>query len=965
MIKKGHKQRYVFLFLLFSLAVLFIGSFPVYSYSYHIFSDTIQKSANDQRQYQVIQLPNQMRVLLVSDPNAIKSLGAIAIPVGSLHDPVEQQGLAHYTEHMVLMGSKNYPKPDGFSEFLSKYAGRYNASTALYRTAYYFEVENSALKEALNRLADAIAYPLLNQNYANKERHAINQEATLARSNDGFRMQQVDAETMNQNHPAALFSVGNLETLSDKKYGVLHDALVSFYERYYSANLMRGVVYGKAPLVDLANLALQSFGQIKNKERQIEPITAAALTPKELSKIIYLEPAQPKRVLYLQFPIPNNLSDFKSKSDIYIGYLLSNQSEGTLANTLIKQGLIDTIDTSYDPNRYGNSGTFNIIVNLTQRGLAEKDEVIASIFNYIHLIKQRGIDKKYYREMANVLKLDFKYQSLTRDMGYVEWLADQMLLYPIRYILNADYVTDRFNPSQIRQKLEQLTPENARVWVIASNQYYDKEAYFMKAPYRIVSLSGSQKSLWENPPNKSQFVLPELNPFIATQLSIIKQEKVKKTLYQFNPQGNLMYFPSHYFANEPKGALILSLRRNHNADTAKQQVVFPMLDYLVTRSMTKLKYQASVAGVGLNQFADNGLMLSASGYSQHLPKMLEAMLQHFRDITISESDMELARSWYLQQLDAADDVSSYAFALQPITALNILPYTERDTRRQLVSSITANDLLEFRDALLYKSVPYLMSIGNLDQKTIRAFYETLKTNMSSDARFTLPPKLTIVESGKALLRQCATHSDNALGLIYLPQTGKLSVNAKAKSMLLTKIITPWFYKQLRSEEQLAYALFTFPITIGDSNGFGFLIQSNQYDPSYVYRRYRAFFPHVLIKLKSLSDAEFAEYKRGLLSAIREVPQTFGEEVGTYLDDFTRSNFTFSSHQKLITSVQAITKQDLITFYRKLIFDDAGFSILSQVVGFGQTVPTGTPNGYILYPNAMQLQQKLMLSNRKK
>lgn len=74
--------------------------------------ETIRKSDKDNRQYQAIRLDNGMVVLLVSDPQAVKSLSALVVPVGSLEDPEAYQGLAHYLEHMSLMGSKKYPQAD-------------------------------------------------------------------------------------------------------------------------------------------------------------------------------------------------------------------------------------------------------------------------------------------------------------------------------------------------------------------------------------------------------------------------------------------------------------------------------------------------------------------------------------------------------------------------------------------------------------------------------------------------------------------------------------------------------------------------------------------------------------------------------------------------------------------------------------------------------------------------------------
>jgi len=74
--------------------------------------ETIRKSDKDTRQYQAIRLDNGMVVLLVNDPQAVKSLSALVVPVGSLQDPEAHPGLAHYLEHMTLMGSTHYPQPD-------------------------------------------------------------------------------------------------------------------------------------------------------------------------------------------------------------------------------------------------------------------------------------------------------------------------------------------------------------------------------------------------------------------------------------------------------------------------------------------------------------------------------------------------------------------------------------------------------------------------------------------------------------------------------------------------------------------------------------------------------------------------------------------------------------------------------------------------------------------------------------
>lgn len=43
---------------------------------------------------------------------------ALCVGVGSYSDPEEIQGLAHFVEHMVFMGSEKYPKENEFDAFI-------------------------------------------------------------------------------------------------------------------------------------------------------------------------------------------------------------------------------------------------------------------------------------------------------------------------------------------------------------------------------------------------------------------------------------------------------------------------------------------------------------------------------------------------------------------------------------------------------------------------------------------------------------------------------------------------------------------------------------------------------------------------------------------------------------------------------------------------------------------------------
>ncbi|XPE45462.1 insulinase family protein [Shigella flexneri] len=119
--------------------------------------------------------------------------------------------------------------------------------------------------------------------------------------------------------------------------------------------------------------------------------------------VIHDVPALPRKVLRVDFRIDNNTAQFRSKTDELVTYLIGNRSPGTLSDWLQKQGLAEGIRADSDPVVNGNSGVLAISATLTDKGQAHRDDVVAAIFSYLSLLREKGVDKRYFDELAHVL----------------------------------------------------------------------------------------------------------------------------------------------------------------------------------------------------------------------------------------------------------------------------------------------------------------------------------------------------------------------------------------------------------------------------------------------------------------------------------------------------------------------------------------------------------------------------------
>ncbi|QIK15308.1 pitrilysin [Leclercia sp. 29361] len=923
--------------------------------------ETIRKSDKDTRDYQAIRLDNGMVVLLVSDPQAVKSLSALVVPVGSLEDPESHPGLAHYLEHMTLMGSKKYPQPDSLAEFLKMHGGSHNASTAPYRTAFYLEVENDALEGAVDRLADAIAAPLLDKKYADRERNAVNAELTMARTRDGMRMAQVSAETINPAHPGSRFSGGNLETLSDKPDSPVLDALHAFRDKYYSANLMKAVVYSNKPLPELAKLAAETYGRVPNKDITRPEITVPVVTDAQKGLIIHYVPAMPRKVLRVEFRIDNNTAQFRSKTDELVNYLIGNRSPDTLSDWLQNQGLVEGIRADSDPIVNGNSGVLAISATLTDKGLAHRDEVVAAIFSYLALLRDKGVDKRYFDELAHVLDLDFRYPSITRDMDYVEWLADTMIRVPVEHTLDAVNIADKYDADAVKARLAMMTPQNARVWYISPDEPHNKTAYFVNAEYQVDKISEQTFADWQKKSAAIALKLPEVNPYIPDDFTLIKPAKAyaKPQLIVDEADLRVVYTPSRYFASEPKANVSMVLRNPAAMDSAKNQVMFALNDYLAGIALDQLSNQAAVGGIGFSTNANNGLMLNANGYTQRLPQLFKALLEGYFSYTATEEQLAQAKSWYAQMMDSAEKGKAFDQAIMPVQMLSQVPYFQREERRALLPSITLEEVMAYRAALKTNARPEFLVVGNMSEDQAKTLAQDVRTQLGAKGTEWCRNQDVLVDKQQnVIFEKPGSSTDSALAAVFVP-TGYDEYASSAYSAVLGQIVQPWFYTQLRTEEQLGYAVFAFSMNVGRQWGMGFLLQSSDKQPDYLWQRFQAFFPEAEAKLRAMKPEEFAQIQQAVIAQITQPPQTLAEEASKISKDFDRGNMRFDSHDKVVAEIKQLTPQNVADFFHQAVVAPQGMAILSQVSGSqSKKADVTPPAGWTVWKSVSALQQSL-------
>lgn len=892
---------------------------------------TVVKSPNDDREYRVITLPNQIEVMLVSDPSTEKSAASLSVGVGLLQDPMTQQGMAHYLEHMLFLGTEDYPDTKGYSAFMTANGGSQNAYTWLDITNYMFSVNNDAVDEALDRFSDFFKAPMLYPEYTDKEKNAVNAEWSMRREMDFFGQFKL-ARNLLGDHPANRFLIGNLESLGDKEGSQLHAETVAFYERYYSANIMKVALLGNQSLDELEALARQHFSEIEN-QAIAEPEVAASIDFAEVGgKRIHYVPNQDVKQLRLEFIIDDNSDDFAVKPNQFISYLIGSEMPGTPAFLLKNSGMISSLNASASPTYYGNYGTLSIDVNLTDAGMQNREMITAMLLQYIELIKAEGVDAKYYDEIKTSLDNQFRFLEKSDEFGYVSNLAEAMQNVPASMAIAAPYHYERFDADAIRSVLDQLTPERLRVWYVSKQEPHDSELHYYDGKYQVVDISAEEQASWQQALD-IPMQLPAVNNMLPENFELVADSQRDKPEVVVEQDGiRAWHYPSQDFADQPRGWLDIHMNYPAALSSAKADVLLSLWRDLYTLQQSALATEAGIAGMNMSLSAGTGLTMRVGGFTDKQSMLLEKALAGLV-VNVDEQGFAQAVDRYIRALQ--NQGMQFPF-YQAFGAYNKLIREGSFNTEQLIKTaqeLTPADLANFMDDFLQANHTRIFAFGNYSQAALENVVSTVADALPEErdnfayrrAAFWRP------QVGETLVwQQDIAVAD--VGLIDVKVNPTPGYATFAAATVLKDHFSNVAFDRLRTEEQLAYAVGGTATRLDDFTGFAMYIQTPVKDAAAMQARFDKFRDEYAAVLAELTEEEFAQLKASTLVTLKEPPKNMSEEAQPLISDWYREEFNFDSKQQLIDAVEQVTLADVQAFYQKTMMNPEAARINVQMRG---------------------------------
>ncbi len=124
---------------------------------------------------QLTTLPNGVRVVSEAMPGLQSASLGVWVAAGGRHERAEQNGIAHFLEHMAFKGTKSRSALQ-IAEAIEDVGGYINAYTSREVTAYYARVLQPDTALALDVIGDILMNPVFDEREIEVERHVILQE---------------------------------------------------------------------------------------------------------------------------------------------------------------------------------------------------------------------------------------------------------------------------------------------------------------------------------------------------------------------------------------------------------------------------------------------------------------------------------------------------------------------------------------------------------------------------------------------------------------------------------------------------------------------------------------------------------------------------------------------------------------------------------------------------------------------
>jgi predicted Zn-dependent peptidase len=396
--------------------------------------------------YKKTTLDNGIRII-TEKVNLVRSVTlGVWIDAGSRQEEENEQGVAHFIEHMLFKGTKKRTAKE-IASTLESVGGTLNAFTEREQTCYYARVLDENLNIAIDVLSDILKNSLLSGIDFKKEKKVIIEEIKDIEDSPGILVHDLFMEALWPKHPLGRPTLGTIKSIIKMK----KERICDYMKRNY--------VYPHVVIAASGNLDHNKLVKLIEKNFEFFPFTnnyknQAAGTPEAVKLIAKRKSAQ----THICLGVPCYAFGNEKR---YPLSLLSHILGGGMSSRLF-QSIRENLGLAYNiysfTDYFKDSGIFGVYLGTNKKQAAQAIDLVVKELTKIaknHLSDKEISDAKRYYKGSLILSSESTSTRMNRLARnelylneYIDWNQTIQRIKEIKKEQIIEVATEVLNPDK-------------------------------------------------------------------------------------------------------------------------------------------------------------------------------------------------------------------------------------------------------------------------------------------------------------------------------------------------------------------------------------------------------------------------------------------------------------------------------------------------------------------------------------
>lgn len=863
---------------------------------------------NEKREFFNGVLKNNIKYSIIQDKNISQASVCVCIKAGSINNPKEYQGLAHFLEHMLFLGSKKYPKENYFDDTLKCHGGISNAYTALFETVYYFSVNNNYLEKILDIFSRFFIDPLFDKDSVSREINAINSEHMKNYHNDMWRLNHFLTNLSDKDSIINKFTTGNLDSLKKKN---VREKMIEFYNSYYCSNNITVALITPDNITDVNKLFSNIFNKIPNKKSIKNNITKTNKFFNNSKTEYQIIPVLDNINIYYVWEINFPFNFLNNKVFDIIDFAIEDDGKNNLEQILFKKNLINSLGSFVL-----EEGMFVLNININKNKnikntIQKINDHVSYYFNNLHKINWN----KVYDYVDKKSKILFNNTKISNEIDLIDTIAMNMHYFSKKHYLSGSKLVIEKDIELLKDEINKLKFDKCFIVYSLQDKLENNkllvEPIYESKYYLLKNKLAKKEIIFDFKINTDNKYI-NINPIIIKNLEKNKIPILKKNRIWYGSISNTnesfvlgnILLNSNTFFNNIKNYLITLLSINY-------------INYKLSKNFYQEGDLGYITYINENNITSN-IHIIVGGFNDKYDLFFQDFLKYFNlltnEVKMDKSIIVNNINKVIEKLKNVKFKSPWDYSSIVITnstnknsyntddKIKFLENTSVDELFKLVKKrvnniVTFNKLgvtVLFYGNYKYKNLPNLDIFKNNFEISIK---NPIKTSVIKNIKFKKPNK----------------DDTNNLYSTYF-NSGIFNPFNNTILIMISILMEQPCYDYLRTKKQLGYLVKS---GILKNNPYYYLEIKVQSEKS-VEEIKKNINDFINIFKDILDNLNLADIKQTTKELLEEKINGISHYNSKFLNEINYRTFTFKREDILLNQLNKISKNDIIKYFNKLL-----------------------------------------------